>query len=140
MPRKPLKQKGKKEEKEKLLTDTDLKINRIRKVVQNLNGTEDPDDIMIDLIESLKEGGKIPKTGKYYIFVYNPKTPNITYDQNPLVAVTDVFSWGFRGINFHWGKTRQYTWDEIAGSLYEVYASEIKDLQQLPFAKIRLNS
>lgn len=140
MPRKPLKQKGKKEEKEKLLTDTDLKINRIRKVVQNLNGTEDPDDIMIDLIESLKEGEKIPKTGKYYIFVYNPKTPNITYDQNPLVAVTDVFSWGFRGINFHWGKTRQYTWDEIAGSLYEVYASEIKDLQQLPFAKIRLNS
>lgn len=134
MPRKPLKKK------EKLLTDTNLEINRVRKVVQNLNGTEDPDDIMIDLIESLKDGGKIAKTGKYYIFVYNPKTLNITYDQNPLVAVTDVFSWGFRGINFHWGKPRQYTWNEIAGSLYEIYASEIKDLQQIPFAKIRLNS
>lgn len=137
MPRKSLKEKNKKE---KLITDTDLKINRVRKVIQNLKGTEDPDDLMIDLMESLKESGKIPQTGKYYIFVYNPKTPNITYDQNPFVAVTDVFNWGFRGINFHWGKVRQYTWDEIAGSLYEVYASEIKDLQEIPFTKIRLNS
>jgi hypothetical protein len=139
MPRKPIKAKGKKQE-EKLLTDTNLKINRIRKVVQDLNGTEDADDIMLNLIASLKEGGKVPETGKYYIFVYNPKTPNIRYDQNPFVAVTDVFSWGFRGINFHWGETRQYTWDEIVGSLYEVYTSEIKDLQQVPFTKIRLNS
>ena len=134
MPRKPLKKK------EKLLTDTNLEINRVRKVVQDLNGTEDPDDIMIDLMESLSESGKIPKSGKYYIFVYNPKTPNISYDQNPFVAVTDVFTWGFRGINFHWGKIRQYTWDEIPGSIYEIYTSEVRDLQQIPFAKIRLNS
>jgi hypothetical protein len=134
MPRKPLKKK------EKLLTDTNLEINRVRKVVQDLNGTEDPDDIMMDLMESLSESGKIPKSGKYYIFVYNPKTPNITYDQNPFVAVTDVFSWGFRGINFHWGEIRQYTWDEIPGSIYEIYTSEVRDLQQIPFAKIRLNS
>lgn len=134
MPRKPLKKK------EKLLTDTNLEINRVRKVVQDLNGTEDPDDIMMDLMESLSESGKIPKSGKYYIFVYNPKTPNITYDQNPFVAVTDVFTWGFRGINFHWGEIRQYTWDEIPGSIYEIYTSEVRDLQQIPFAKIRLNS
>jgi hypothetical protein len=73
-------------------------------------------------------------------FVYNPKTPNIQYDQNPLVAVTDIFSWGFRGINFHWGEVRQYTWDEIAGGIYEVYPAELKDLQTIPFGKFRLNS
>lgn len=134
MPRKTLKQRDTKN------TDTDDNINRVRKVSDNLIGNEDPDDLMIELMTALSESGKIPKSGKYYIFVYNPKTPNIQYDQNPLVAVTDVFSWGFRGINFHWGEVRQYTWSEIAGQLYEVYPSEIKDLQLIPFGKFRLNS
>jgi len=134
MPRKTLKQR------EKTNTDTDDNVNRLRKITDNLIGTEDPDDLMLEIITALTESSKIPKTGKYYVFVYNPKTPNIQYDQNPLVAVTDVFSWGFRGINFHWGEVRQYTWDEIAGGIYEVYPSEIKDLQTIPFGKFRLNS
>lgn len=134
MPRKTLK------DRKAQNTDTDSNVNRLRKITENLVGNEDPDDLMVDIISVLKEGGKIPKTGKYYVFVYNPKTPNIQYDQNPLVAVTDVFSWGFRGINFHWGEVRQYTWDEIPGGIYEVYPSEIKDLQTIPFGKFRLNS
>ena len=134
MPRKTLKQR------KKTNTDTDDNINRLRNVTDNLVGTEDPDDLMLEIIDALTESEKVPKTGKYYVFVYNPKTPNIQYDQNPLVAVTDVFSWGFRGINFHWGEVRQYTWDEIPGGIYEVYQSEIKDLQTIPFGKFRLNS
>lgn len=134
MPRKTLKQR------EKTNTDTDDNINRLRNVTDNLVGTEDPDDLMLEIITVLTESEKVPKTGKYYVFVYNPKTPNIQYDQNPLVAVTDVFSWGFRGINFHWGEVRQYTWDEIPGGIYEVYQSELKDLQTIPFGKFRLNS
>ena len=134
MPRKTLKQRNEEN------TDTDSNVNRIRNIVNNLIGTEDPDDLMLELLDVLQETGKIPESGKFYIFVYNPKTPNIQYDQNPLVAVTDIFSWGFRGINFHWGKTRQYSWDEIPGSIYEVYSSEIKDLQAIPFGKFRLNS
>ena len=119
---------------------TDDKNNRIRNIINNLIGTEDPDDLMVEIISVLKESGKIPTAGKYYVFIYNPKTPNIQYDQNPLVAVTDVFSWGFRGINFHWGEIRQYTWDEIVKGIYEVYPSELKDLQTIPFGKFRLNS
>lgn len=134
MPRKTLKQR------EKTNTDTDDSINRLRDITNNLVGTEDADDLMLEIISALTETEKVPKTGKYYIFVYNPKTPNIQYDQNPLVAVTDVFSWGFRGINFHWGEVRQYTWDEIPGGIYEVYPSELKDLQTIPFGKFRLNS
>lgn len=134
MPRKTLKERTTKN------TDTDDNVNRIRKITNSLIGTEDPDDLMLELLNVLNETGKVPSAGKYYIFVYNPKTPNIQYDQNPLVAVTDVFSWGFRGINFHWGEMRQYTWDEIAGSIYEVYKSELKDLETIPFMKIRLNS
>jgi hypothetical protein len=134
MPRKSIKQR------KKTNTDTDDKVNRLRDITNNLIGTEDPDDLMLEIITALTESEKVPKTGKYYVFVYNPKTPNIQYDQNPLVAVTDVFPWGFRGINFHWGEVRQYTWDEIPGGIYEVYPSELKDLQTIPFGKFRLNN
>ena len=119
---------------------TDDKENRIRSVMDNLIGTEDPDDLMLELLGVLEEGGKVPESGRYYVFVYNPKTPNIEYDQNPLVAVTDVFSWGFRGVNFHWGKVRQYTFQEVAGGLYEAYPAEVKDLQAIPFGNIQLNN
>ena len=54
--------------------------------------------------------------------------------------MTDVFQWGFRGINLHWGESRQYTWGEVAGGMYEVYSSEVKDLQMLPFANFKLNT
>jgi len=142
MPRKTVKQ-----QKQKRVTDTDINRNRIRSVTDGLVGNEDPDDIMMELMETLKESespAQSVESGKYYIFVYNPKTPNIQYDQNPFVAVTDIFKWGFRGLNFHWAKTgqstRQYTWNEVPGGVYEVYASEVKDLQALPFAKFRLNN
>jgi len=141
MPRKTLKQiKVEQQGQKKQVTDTDLNVNRVRSVAENLIGNEDPDDLMLELLDVLEESGKIPSVGKFYIFVYRPKTPNIKYDQNPLVAVTDIFKWGFRGINFHWGETRQYTLDEIPGSIYEVYKSELKDLEMIPFGKMRINN
>ena len=121
-------------------TDTDTNVNRVRGISDSIIGTRDPDDIMVELLEVLDEGPKMPEAGKFYVFVYNAKTPSLNYDQNPFVAVTDVFQWGFRGLNFHWGETRQYTWDEVAGGLYEVYPSEVKDLQMIPFANFRLNT
>ena len=104
-------------------------------------GTEDPDEIMLELMDALSDTvTPVPDVGQFYIFVYTPKTPGIQYDQNPFVAVTDIFEWGFRGLNFHWGKTRNYTWKEIAGQLYEVTNAEINDLEAMPFAKFLLNS
>ena len=135
MPRKTLQERQKKR-----VTDTDSHENRVRSVLDGITGKESGDDLMIELMEVLQESGKIPNVGKFYIFVYNAKTPNIQYDQNPLVAVTDVYQWGFRGLNLHWGESRQYTWNEVAGSLYEVYPSEIKDLQALPFSNFRINT
>jgi hypothetical protein len=88
-------------------------------------------------MDILSESKEPPKVGKFYIFVYNAKTTGIRYDQNPLVAVTNVFNWGFKGLNYHWGESRQYTWDEIAGGMYEVYNTEIEDLRRLPFSNIR---
>jgi hypothetical protein len=133
MPRKTLKQRQER-------NPTDDNDNRVRSVIDGVIGNEDPDDLMLEILNVLQESGRVPRAGKYYTFVYQPKTPYITYDQNPLVAVTEVFRWGFKGINFHWGELRQYTYDEVAGQLYEVYADELADLREIPFANIRLNS
>ena len=120
---------------------TDDNSNRIRGVIDNLIGTEDSDDLMLELMDALNANvTPTPDIGKYYIFVYQPKTPNIRYDAHPLVAVTDLFKWGFRGMNYHWGEIRQYTWNEVVGQLYEVYPEELADARELPFGKIRLNS
>jgi len=53
--------------------------------------------------------------------------------------VTDIFPWGFRAINFHWGETRQYTWGEIAGQVYIVNQRELDDLISINYGKIMLN-
>ena len=114
--------------------------NRVLELVRNLIGTETADDLMLELMGILTESKNPPRAGAFYIFVYNAKTPNTRYDQNPLVAVTNVYSWGFRAFNYHWGEERNYTWDEVAGGMYEVYQQEIGDLRKLPFGNIRLNS
>ena len=115
-------------------------MSRIKDIKDNLIGTEDADDLMMEILGVLEEGSKTPEVGKFYVFVYNPKTPNIRYDQNPLVGVTGIFEWGFRGINFHWGSYRQYTWNEVVGQLYEVYPEELADAREIPFGKRQLNS
>ena len=120
---------------------TDDSENRVRSVVDNLVGTEDADDIMIELMDKLNSTvTSSPSVGKYYVFVYNAKTPNIQFDSNPLVAVTDVFEWGFRGINLHIGQYRNYTNNELVGQLYEVNADELSDVRELPFGNIMLNN
>ena len=120
---------------------TDDKENRIRSVVNGLIGTEEPDDIMIELMDNLSTTvTSSPSVGRYYVFVYSAKTPNIQYDSNPLVAVTDVFEWGFRGVNLHVGQYRNYTYNELIGQLYEVNSYELSDVRELPFGKMKLNS
>ena len=86
-------------------------MSRIDPIMKNLIGNENPDDLAQEILEVLTEGINVPEAGNFYVFVYQPKTPNIRYDAHPLVAVTDVFQWGFKGLNFHWGEMRQYTFN-----------------------------
>ena len=82
-------------------------MNRIKPLLKKLYGTEDADDLMLEILDVLKETTRSPEVGKFYTFVYSPKTSRIRYDANPFVAVTNVYSWGFSGINYHWEKRRQ---------------------------------
>ena len=109
--------------------------NRIEAIKNKLTSS-DSEDLMLEIMGALNNTVEaIPSVGKYYTFVYNAKTPNVQYDQHPLVAVTDIFSWGFRGINFHWQSSRNYTWNELAGQLYMVKSIELDDLLAIPYAK-----
>ena len=65
------------------------------------NPTNDQEDMMLEIMSLLNDTvTPVPDVGNFYTFVYNPKTPNITYDQHPLIACTDIFGWGFRGLIF----------------------------------------
>tara|TARA_A100001515_G_C4547166_1_gene202214 strand:+ start:22 stop:366 length:345 start_codon:yes stop_codon:yes gene_type:complete len=100
------------------------------------NGTNDQEDMMLEIMDLLKDTvTPIPDVGTICTFVYNAKTPKIRYDQHPLVAVTELFSWGFRGLNFHWQEYRQYTWEELTGQVYIVQRNELDDLLAIPYAK-----
>ena len=115
--------------------------NRVREYLSDLNNrTNDPEEMMMEIMEALNDTvTPIPEVGKFYTFVYNAKTPDITYDQHPLIACTDLQSWGFKGLNFHWRQSRNYTWEELAGQLYIVQWNELDDLLAIPYGKFILN-
>ena len=115
--------------------------NRIRESLSELNNqTNDPEEMMLEIMDALNDTvTPIPDVGNFYTFVYNAKTPGESYDQHPLIACTSLERWGFRGLNFHWQKYRNYTWGELAGQLYIVRQNELDDLLAIPYAKFILN-
>ena len=100
----------------------------------------DPEDIMLLIMEIFTIQEIVPEAGKFYTFIYNAKTPNISYDQHPLIACVEVFRWGFRGLNFHWQNYRNYTWEELPGQLHVVEFQELDELLALQYGKFILNN
>ena len=115
------------------------KVSRLREALA-VEGAEDADLIMMNILQIFNETDLVPDVGKFYTFVYQAKTPKLEYDEHPLVAVTEVLRWGFKGYNYHWRQVRQYTWDEIVGSLHIVRQNEVKYLSSLPYGKKRINN
>ena len=115
-------------------------MNRIEPIRQDIQSESNVDDRMELIMYALNDTvTPIPEEGNICTFKYFAKTPNISYDQHPLVAVTELFQWGFRGLNFHWQKYRQYTWEELAGQVYIVQPDELDDLLSVQYAKFVLN-
>lgn len=115
--------------------DIEVQSNRVSLLKRKLKDAKTPDDIMMNIMEVFTKTELVPDVGGYYTFVYFPKTNDITYDEHPLVAVTAIERWGFKGINFHWGESRNYTWEEIVGRLHVINKDEIDYLRTLNFAK-----
>ena len=110
---------------------------KARVLKENVN---DPEDIMLLIMEIFTIQEIVPEAGKFYTFIYNAKTPNISYDQHPLIACVEIFRWGFRGLNFHWQNYRNYTWEEIPGQLMVVESQELDELLALQYGKFILNN
>jgi hypothetical protein len=115
------------------------KVSQLRKALA-IEGVEDADLIMMNILQIFNETDLIPDAGKFYTFVYQAKTPKLEYDEHPLVAVTEIFRWGFKGYNYHWRQIRQYTWAEVVGSLHIVRENEVRYLSSLPYGKKRINN
>lgn len=117
--------------------DVQRQSSRVSQLKRKLDGSEDAELIMMNILEVFRDIEYVPDRGKYYTFIYYPKTEGIRYDEHPLVAVTDIERWGFRGFNYHWGQVRNYTWQEVVGDLHLVESNEIEYLRSLPYGKIR---
>ena len=127
-------------EEERRLEKLRSSSNRILPILDELNETQDQEDQMLLIMNALKDTvTPIPEEGSLYTFVYNAKTPGIVYDQHPLIACVELNAWGFRGINFHLRKYRNYTWNEVAGQVYEVKLEELDDLLSVQYGKFILN-
>lgn len=106
---------------------------RLLEVSQQTNNN--PTYNMSLLLEVLTPSVIVPQVDKYYVFVYKAKTPGIQYDVHPFIVCSDVYQWGFTGLNFHWQQPRRYTWAEVRTNLYEVQSDEIEIVMNFPIAK-----
>lgn len=129
------------EQEDYLVSDT----QRIEDHVDDISSLPDADDRMLAILELLTTTVLIPEVGRYYTFVYKPKTPRIQYDEYPLIACVGIFKWGFRGINYHWAARggepfRNYTWEEVVGFLHLVYPLELNDMRSIPYQNFKINT
>ena len=115
--------------------------NRLEHVVSDIIAMTDADDRMMAIMETLNDTVvTVPDVGRYYTFIYDPKTPRIRYDQFPLIACVGLFRWGFRGINYHWPGFRNYDWQQSIGNLYQAFPMEINDLRSIPYQNFKINN
>jgi hypothetical protein len=119
-------------------TTTTVRMRELLKRIDS-EGANDPEDLMLIIMDVLREEVLYPEPGNFYTFIYNPKTPDIQYDQHPLIACTELKKWGFKAMNFHWRKSRNYTWEEVAGKFHVVKYNELDEMLSIPYAKFRLN-
>ena len=115
-------------------------MSRLQPVVDMFRGIENPEDIFAEIMDVLDDMEVVPNPGDYYTFIYKAKTPNITYDEFPLIACIEVKQWGFVGFNYHWGKLRNYTWGECLSQLYVIKSNELEDARSLSYARFRESS
>ena len=69
--------------------------DRVGQLRQKIEGLVDPESIMLEILSVFQETEIIPDVGKYYTFIYIPKTKDLAFDNFPLIACIDIFKWGF---------------------------------------------
>ena len=125
------------------MTDSLIKpySNRVTGLLETLIGTEEPDDMMLEIMDRLSDTvTPIPDIGSFYTFVYKAQTLNETYDVHPLIAAMEYTPFGFKGFSFHWNRMRNYNFNGVVGQLYFVNRDELDELRTIPYQKFVLNN
>ena len=125
------------------MTDSLIKpySNRVTGLLETLIGTEEPDDMMLEIMDRLSDTvTPIPDIGSFYTFVYKAQTLNETYDVHPLIAAMEYTPFGFKGFSYHWNRMRNYNFNGVVGQLYLVTPEEIDELRTIPYQKFVLNN
>ena len=112
-------------------------MDRIQRLLPKATGK--PDYNMRILLNNLSPSVIVPEVNKYYVFIYNAKTPDIRYDRYPFIICTGLYRWGFSGLNFHWNDWRRYTWAEVVTNLYEIKEEELNSMDKYKIAKFVKN-
>jgi hypothetical protein len=115
-------------------------INRVEETKDDITALGESDSMMLALMEVLSPPEPVPLPGRYYTFIYKAKTPRIEYDTFPLIACLEVYEWGFRGVNYHWGDFRNYDWEEVQSLFYLVYPAELSDMRSIPYQNFTINN
>jgi hypothetical protein len=111
--------------------------NRIKPILKKVNQKNSPEFNLALLFNVIDTTTIVPKKDNFYVFVYQAKTPNITYDQHPFIVCSSILPWGFIGYNFHWEEYRRYSWAEVITNLYEINNEEITTMQNFPIARFK---
>ena len=117
------------------------RVRELKKKIEE-QGSNDPEDLMLIIMELFTEEVLYPEPGKFYTFVYRAKTPEIQYDQHPLILAGGPYLNGFIGFNYHLGKIRQYNTadgDRLVSGLYELSQQEFATLRSVPYRKLIQN-
>ena len=115
--------------------------NRVTGLLESLIGTEDPDDMMLEIMDKLSDTvTPIPDLGNFYTFVYQAQTLNETYDVHPLIAAMEYTPFGFKGFSYHWNRMRNYNFNGVVGQIYFVHRDELDELRTIPYQKFVLNN
>jgi hypothetical protein len=117
------------------------RLSRLEVLKKTLSKTsKDPEIIMNVILDVFQDTISEPIPGRYFTYRYNAKTPRLRYDQHPLIACLGVYEWGFRGLNFHLSKERNYTLPELGSNICLVQNDEIAYLKTIRYEKILFNS
>ena len=107
--------------------------NRIKPIMDELIGTEKPEDIFVQVQDALRDSQEqVPVPNGIYCLEYYAVTEPLLTDRFPIVGVTGVYDWGFTGMNLHLGEPRNYNFNNIASPLYRLKAQEVATARALP--------
>jgi len=114
------------------------RIRELKRKIED-SGTKDPEDLMMIIMEVLKEDSIYPEVGKFYTFRYAAKTPKIKYDRHPLITMLSYDDKGFEGLNVHWRTRRRYNWEQVMSSFHVLEREEFNALRRIPYARFVIN-